>query len=457
MSQIIAEISKNIHLFLLFFLIYSCNKNDDYTSSGVQIIVSSGNEKYLNQPSDSIFNQNNLPTFEINLPEGALAYINSDPAAEEYVEGSLTYNGETISPIGIRYKGSIGAFAGGVSGTDWTNPSGHKTATKLSMKLKIDWKGYNSTFYSLKTLQLHSMNLDPSQLHDRLGYWLFRQMGVPAPRAIHAKLYINGNYNGLFSLVEQIDEQFADYHFSDGTGNIYKEVWPLKSNGEVQSDKNFYKSLVTNKTQGVNNNIIKSFAENMFNANDSEIQTIIENHMLLNQMLSYAVVDRAIRHDDGPFHWYCDWSKCEPHNFFWYENPSTRKIHLIPWDLDNSFENIIENTNPVTPIADDWGDTTNNCQIFNYGEWNIIQKSASCDKIVGGLARFEVEYQYLKDSLINGPLAEQTVNLLIDQWVNQIRNATTDASQLHSDALNLTAWENAITRLKSQLEHARNH
>ena len=36
----------------------------------------------------------------------------------------------------------------------------------------------------------------------------------------------------------------------------------------------------------------------------------------LNQMLSYAVVDRAIRHDDGPFHWYCDWGQCEPHNFF---------------------------------------------------------------------------------------------------------------------------------------------
>ena len=457
MFQLITEISKNIHLILLFFLIYSCNKNDDYTSSGVQIIVASGNENYLNQPSDSIFNQNNLPTFKINLPEGALAYINSDPAAEEYVEGSLTYNGETISPIGIRYKGSIGAFVGGVSGTDWINPSGHKTATKLSMKFKIDWRGYNSTFYNLKTLQLHSMNLDPSQLHDRLGYWLFKQMGVPAPRAIHAKLYINGIYNGLFSLVEQIDEQFADYHFSYGTGNIYKEVWPLKSNGHVQSDKKFYKALVTNQTHGVNNNIIKSFAEHIVNANDTEIKAVIKDYMEVNQMLSYAVVDRTIRHDDGPFHWYCDWGQCEPHNFFWYENPSTGKIHLIPWDLDNAFENIIEDANPVTPIADAWGDTTNNCQTFNYGELNITQKSAACDRIVGGLGRFEVEYQHLKDSLINGPLAEQTVNYQIDQWVTQIRNATIDADQLYSDALTITDWENAITRLKSQLKHARNH
>ena len=130
------EINKIMHLILFIFLICSCNKNDGFTSSGVQIIEANGDENYLNQPSDSIFNQDKLPILEINLPDGALAYINSDPAAEEYVEGSLTYNGETISPIGIRYKGSIGAFVGGVSGSDWTNPSGHKIATKLSMKFR---------------------------------------------------------------------------------------------------------------------------------------------------------------------------------------------------------------------------------------------------------------------------------------------------------------------------------
>ena len=58
---------------------------------------------------------------------------------------------------------------------------------------------------------------------------------------------------------------------------------------------------------------------------------------------------------------------------------------------------------------------------------------------------------------MSGPLAEQTVNLQIDQWVNQIRNATSEANQLHDDALTLSNWENAINRLKSQLDFARNH
>ncbi len=443
--------------FITSLLIISCKKNNGFTSSGVPIIVPNGSEMYLNQPSDSLFRENHLPILEIDLPTGALNYINSDPSAEIYVEGSLTYNGETISPIGIRYKGSVGAFVGGLSGEDWLNPSGRKTATKLSMKFKIDWKGYHSTFYNLKTLQLHSMNLDNSQMHDRLGYWLFRKMGVPAPRCIHTKLYINGEYNGLFSLVEQIDEQFTEYHFSDGSGNLYKEVWPLKSDNSIQSDRNFYQGLVTNKIQGTNIGIIKSFAENILNADDSEIQTVIDHHMDLNKTIALAVVDRAIRNDDGPFHWYCDWGSCDPHNFFWYENPTTNKVHLIPWDLDNAFENIISNSNPVTAIADSWGDTTNNCQNFEYGDWQLTQKSAACDRIIGGLARYEVEYQQIKDSLKNGPMSEFVVNTLIDQWQAQITNATLDAHQMHDDALNPSTWQNAIIELKSQLEHARNN
>ena len=28
-----------------------------------------------------------------------------------------------------------------------------------------------------------------------------------------------------------------------------------------------------------------------------------------------ALAERTIRNDDGPFHWYCDWGSCQPHNF----------------------------------------------------------------------------------------------------------------------------------------------
>ena len=83
-------------------------------------------------------------------------------------------------------------------------------------------------------------------------------------------------------------------------------------------------------------------------------------------------------------------------------------------------------------------------------------KSQHHDRIIGGLARYELKYQQLKDSLINGPMSD-FVNSLIDEWQTQITNATVEAHQMHNDALNPSTWQNAVIELKSQLEHARNN
>ena len=67
------------------------------------------------------------------------------------------------------------------------------------------------------------------------------------------------------------------------------------------------------------------------------------------------VVDRRIANDDGFLHFYHQENEIfENHNYYWYEDPTEDKLQLIPWDLDNSFENLIQNLNPVTPIKDKW-------------------------------------------------------------------------------------------------------
>jgi len=447
----------NICLFIsqIFFL-QSCKKDISLTSSGVNIIVPTGDEKYLNIGSEHIFDETQLHTFEINLPKGALEYLDSDPTKEEYVEGSLNFDGETISPVKIRYKGSVGAWIGGVSGKDWTNPSGKKTATKLSLKINFNWDGNGRKFYGLNKLQLHSQNNDASQMRDRLGYWLYRQMGVHAPRAVHARVIINDVYYGVYALIEQIDDSFAKKNFSDGSGNIYKEIWPLNENGTAREACEFLRNLKTNTSDIPNANIITDFAKAIESSeSDNNLKLEIEKFMNIDKVLAYAVVDYTIRNDDGAFHWYCDENGCGNHNFYWVEEPSAKKIHLIPWDLDNAFENIIKNMNPVTPIADNWGETSNNCRAFPYESWYIYQKSAACDKLIGGWAFYTEKFNELKTNFINGPFSFTEANSKIDEWTNQIRSAIHEATELHSDAISIEEWESAIENLKAQLAHAR--
>lgn len=461
-SSIMKLAKSSIFICSLLFLFGACKKDDveptpTTNNFVVPIITPSGNEQYLNLSSDYVFDQEMLHTFELQLPADALAAIDADPSAEEYVEGMLIFAGDTISPVGVRYKGSVGAFVNCLSNSNGLQSSGYKVCTKLSMKVKINWEEREEKFYGLKKLQFHSQNLDPSKMHERLGYWLFREMGVPAPRSVHARLLINGEYVGLFALTEQIDKRFIKQNFNDDEGNLYKEVWPLNQFGTPYADHVYLNALKTNESNNPSIDFIKNFGLNISNAATSAVPNIIEQTMDIDKIMSYIVVDRMIRHDDGPFHWYCSGGSCNNHNYYWYEEPTDQKLHLIPWDLDNAFENIIADANPVTPIADAWGDTSSNCQPFSYGSLGFIQKSASCDKLTAGWASFTDKFQQKKAQFKNDAFSETQVNQLLNKWSNQIRNATIEASNDHNDAISLTEWENALNQLRNQLEFARNH
>ena len=130
-------------------------------------------------------------------------------------------------------------------------------------------------------------------------------------------------------------------------------------------------------------------------------------------------------------------------------------MHLIPWDLDHAFENIISNVNPVTPIGDPWGIISNNCQPFNVGFFGPQQRSAACDKLTGGWANYTDEYAQKKQEFLADVFSEERVSEKLEEWAAQIRAATEEASQAHSDAITITRWETSLNTLKSQLRFAR--
>ena len=443
------------------FLFSSCTGDEigsDSTIGNVEslpLIIPNGDEQYLNLESDYVFDQENLRTYDLYIPETSFSQLNEDPAAEEYVEGMLVFEGDTISPVGIRYKGSVGAFVGCVSGSDWFDPSGFKTCTKLSMKVKINWEGREERFFGLNKLQFHSMNNDPSQLHERLAYWIYREMGVKAPRSVHARLRINGQYNGLYAFTEQIDGRFVKENFDDRVGNLYKEIWPLNMNGQPFPELVYLNALKTNEDENPSAALMLDFGNSIAAASPSEEQSILEQFMDVEDLMTQVAVDRTIRHDDGPFHWYCFFGGCASHNFYWYEEPTTQKLYLIPWDMDNAFENILSPANGITPIADAWGEISNNCLPFQY--LDAYQWSACCDKLTRIWSDYDELFQAKKDDLINGPLEESNTEAVLQAWIDQIEASTLEADAQFEDAISLAQWQAAILKLREQLEYARNH
>ena len=125
--------------------------------------------------------------------------------------------------------------------------------------------------------------------------------------------------------------------------------------------------------------------------------------------------------------------------------------------MDNAFENIINDNNPITPIGDAWGEITNNCSPFSAGSFGLTQLSAACDPMINGWTQYEGEYQTLLQQLKEGPLSHISVDQQLNKWIDQINLATIQASELHGDAVSESQWSQAVAQLRDQLAFARNN
>ena len=55
----------------------------------------------------------------------------------------------------------------------------------------------------------------------------------------------------------------------------------------------------------------------------------------------------------------------------------------------------------------------------------------------------------------NDPFSEEVVNAKVDEWSDQIREATREARKMHRDAIKEKKWDKALDNLKGELTHSR--
>ncbi len=269
-----------------------------------------------------LFNDTIMRSYNLEISEQALQDMETYWAGEEYQMGQISVDGENLGHIGVRYKGSHGLKI-------CFDEENNKVCPKVSLKFKFDRFDPQGELYGVTRLNLHSLNEDPSKLHDKIGYEQFHDMGIYSSRTAYCKLFINGEFHGVYLAVEQVDENFLASRFPeyDG-GNLFKSVWP----GHSEEEK-LLNNLKTNPYT-VDLDGFREFGRAVGTGNlTSELEDIID----LNYMMRYIAVDRAIINWDGIMTWYYSSSKgrSSNHNFYWYETEyPSKRFTLIPWDLD---------------------------------------------------------------------------------------------------------------------------
>ena len=367
--------------------------------------------------ADYIFDMTRLHRFELEVAPADWQKLHDEALLEQYVPATMIFEGTRYEKAAVRFKGAWNSLTA-------CFVDGEQVCPKLSIKISFNEYGHGR-FAGMRKLILNSSVRDPSLMHDVTGYWLYRAMGLHAPRASHAMLTVNGEDQGLFVLVENIDKEFVEDHFTDETGNLFKSVWPQGGN----APERYIDALRTNEDvpdisgmlaleQLVNSTTDQTFA--------SDFAGVID----LSYMTRFLAVDRAINNADGSGRFYCfdypGWQVCRNNNFYLYDEPGG-VFHLIPWDLDHALYDVNDDLGrglfstecAVIPACTIWGHDP--CPA---DEISIGIMPTQCDALSGHIHRSTwSDYVAALDELEKGPLAAEKIGAMLAAEREKIRAA----------------------------------
>lgn len=283
-------------------------------------------------PASIVFRQDQVLEYDLTIAEADRQHLEQFGNDEVYVPASLVVRGPGVGEldlgkVGIRHKGAYTLHH------CWDEFGGVRSYANECAKLsyKLDFTEYvpDTRFFGLKKLNLHASSGDTTKLHELMGYGMYHAFGVDTCRIAPARVTINGAFAGLFFAVEDIDGRFTKFHFPGaGDGNLYKEVWPHSG----LPDAHFVAGLETNK-DAPDVSDIQGFSAAVGATSEATFESDMAAWVDIEALLRYIAVDRALKNWDGIMSFY---SPESPHNFFWYHDDGTEgRFHLIPWDLDN--------------------------------------------------------------------------------------------------------------------------
>jgi len=154
---------------------------------------------------------------------------------------------------------------------------------------------------------------------------------VPTPRAGYARLYINDEYYGLFSQVEQIDKRFLHRQGVEIHGNLYKPFYGgLHALDHITDPEKrlwwyrYYYPKKTNRESGIEDMI--AFIELINYTPDEQFPETIAEVLDVNGWLEWYAPNILI----GNY-------EMTNKNYYLYHDLSTGRWRILPWDLDISF------------------------------------------------------------------------------------------------------------------------
>ncbi len=285
------------------------------------LIITSFNllgQSIVHPSNNDAFLQNEVAEIHISLSPNDLNLVLGDslfsdhhfPATFYYY--SSTHN-DTIQNVGFRVRGN-------------TSRGAHKKAFKVSFNEYTQGK----KFKGIEKMNLIGQHNDPSLLR----YWMclntLTTNNLVSSRSSYIKLYINGQYKGVYLNVEHIDDEFLQKRFiGDDHGNLYKCNWGADLNYIGNNQSSYYGAyeLKTNKAVNDYSELIQ-FIQTLNSISVADFPCFIEDNFEVELYLKTLAAEMIIGHWDG--------YAFNQNNYYLYQQPTNGKFVFIEYDMDNT-------------------------------------------------------------------------------------------------------------------------
>jgi hypothetical protein len=219
-----------------------------------------------------------------------------------YIPIKVTFNGETRTAK-IRVRGD----------TSRKNP-------KKSLKIKFDSLALEGV---PKTLNLNAEYEDRTYVRQFISSKIMQKEGVPCFNSEHVKVYLNGNFYGLFLQVENMDKDFLKRNNLSTKGNLYKAT---KDGAclSVFDDINVKWEKKTNKKS--DHNDLSKLIHEINNVPDSGFHSFMKTSFEYDKLINILALNMFLSNSSTYYHNY----------YLYHDLYNTGKWQMLPWDMDKS-------------------------------------------------------------------------------------------------------------------------
>ncbi len=253
-------------------------------------------------------------------------FLDSLKLEKQRLPARVSIDGKWYENVGVRYKGN--------SSYNSVRKAGKK---KLPFNLKADFLIKDQQFApGVTTLKLSNSFRDPTFLREILSYEIARKY-MPAPRCNFAKVWVNGEYLGLYHNTQSIDKHFLQEHFGTHRGTFVKcdpEWWKERPSACPSGDEKAslmylgeraecYEGLYELKSKSGWDDLIE--LTRVLHRAPQRIESVLHVDAAL-WMLAFNTVLVNLDSYTGRL----------AHNYYLFQTPDTLMTPLV-WDMNLSF------------------------------------------------------------------------------------------------------------------------